>query len=120
MTFPVFDGHSVKHRPTIHLLPRPVCLPLELDGTDIAQARMAALPIIPNLDVLEYFLTSHCPRGEPAAWRTGNDSPSPDLLFEGSKETLHGRIVPAQRKPLSLEFPRRLMLHKMLLTSNCA
>ncbi len=72
---------------------------------------MTALPIIPSLDVFKYRLTGHSARGEPALVH--------HLLLERSKETLHGRIVPAQAD-LHAQLPRRLMLHTMPEAANLA
>ena len=48
---------------------------------------MAATPIVPNLDVLEYLLTCLLARGESAAMN--------QLALQGSEETFHHGVVPA-------------------------
>jgi len=75
---------------------------------------MTTLPIDPKP---RYTRT---PPGLPApAWRSGSDSPSRSSMSRRNsprpeetlhEETLHNGVVPAQRKPLSLKLPRRLML----------
>ncbi len=72
---------------------------------------MAALRVIPSLDILEYLLTSRFACGEPAAIY--------QLLLERPKETLDRCIVPAQAG-LHAQLPRRLMLHTMPEAANLA
>ena len=81
---------------------------------------MTTLPIDPKPRYTRTPPDTRTPPGLPApAWRSGSDSPSRSSMARRNsprpeetlhEETLHNGVVPAQRKPLSLELPRRLML----------